>query len=206
MFFNLCIAPEHSSISLAGGNQTPIPRTPEGEDAMNMDHRVYQWTEKDKAIHLLPAIPLFIFYAVSICLLAGRSFLLAAVFILLWFATNVSAVRICAGCPYRGRYCPGLCQLFIAPFISMMIYRPGKAHSPPRSFKLDLFFLGIFGFGSYLFAFCYLIGLYWAEYGAILLALPGLLLLYMALSFFLLCPKCGYNSVCPMAKVHKTFQ
>ena len=74
-----------------------------------------------------------------------------------------------------------------------------------RSFKVDLALLGVFGIGSYLFAFYWLFVLYWSAHFVIVLVLLGLLLLYMPLSFFLLCPKCGYNTICPMARVHKTF-
>ena len=171
---------------------------------MNQDRQFYQWSRRDRRIHLLPALPLIVFYVVTLYLLALHSLNLVVVFILLWLATNLSAIRICAGCPYRGRYCPGLCQLFIAPFLSMLLVKDSK-EAITRSFKVDLALLGVFGIGSYLFAFYWLFVLYWSEHFVIVLVLLGLLLLYMPLSFFLLCPKCGYNTICPMARVHKTF-
>ena len=50
------------------------------------------------------------------------------------------------------------------------------------------------------------IRLYWSERAIVVLALLGLLMLHMPLSFFLLCPKCAHNDTCPMAKVHKAFK
>jgi hypothetical protein len=173
---------------------------------MNQDKQVYQWSKRDRILHLLPALPLIVFYVVTLYMLALHSFYLVAVFILLWLATNLSLIRICAGCPYRGRYCPGICQLFIAPFLSAIIIKANRKKSTPRSFKVDLALLGVFGIGSYLFAFYWLFILYWSEYYIIVLLLFGLLLLYMPLSFFLLCPKCGYNHKYPMARVHKMFK
>jgi hypothetical protein len=173
---------------------------------MDKNKQVYQWSRNDRMLHLLPAIPLIVFYIGTIYLLALRSIYLVAVFLLLWTATNFSTTRICAGCPYRGRYCPGICQLFIAPFLSLIIFKDKRRKSDSRSFKVDLALLGIFGVGSYLFAFYWLFVLYWSEYTVVILVLLGLLLLHMPLSFFLLCPKCGYNDTCPMAKVHKTFK
>jgi hypothetical protein len=173
---------------------------------MNPEKRVYQWSKRDRRLHLLPALPLIVFYIVTLYLFALQSFYLVSVFILLWLATNLSAIRICAGCPYRGRYCPGLCQLFIAPFLSALIIKGDSKESTTRSFKVDLALLGVFGVGNYMFAFYWLFILYWSEYYVIVLVLLGLLLLYMPLSFFLLCPKCGYNDICPMARVHKTFK
>jgi hypothetical protein len=175
------------------------------ESNVKQETPVYQWTTRDKGIHLLPALPLMIFYGVTICLLAWESIYLVLVCILLWAATNISAIRICAGCPYRGKYCPGICQLFIAPFISTLIVRQKKIISPARSFRVDLALIGVFGIGSYLFAVYWLFVLYWKENYIIVLFLIGCLLLYLPLSFFLLCPKCGYNEICPMARVHKAF-
>ena len=164
---------------------------------------VYRWTKQDMARHLLPAIPLLAFYAGTVFLLAAHSLHLAVIFLLLWMATNVAVVGICAGCPYRGGYCPGVSQLYFAPFLSALVYRTPKKPAGIRSFRVTLVLLGVFGIGSYLFAFYWLFALYWRGRAVVVLALLGLLILHMPLSFFILCPKCGYNDTCPMAKVHK---
>jgi hypothetical protein len=156
-------------------------------------------------LHLLPAIPLALFYVGTVYLLAVHLLLLAGIFLLFWIATNFAIAGICAGCPYRGGYCPGACQLYFAPFLSKVLYKDKRKSAGPRSFKVHLALLGLFGIGSYLFAFYWLFVLYWPERALVVLALLGLLLLHMPLSFFLLCPKCGYNDTCPMARVHKTF-
>jgi hypothetical protein len=171
-----------------------------------MGKEIYRWSARDRLVHLLPAIPLFIFYAATIFLLARHAALLAFLFFVSWIGTNLAAVRICAGCPYRGGYCPGLCQLFVAPFFSLAIFPRGRKPAAVRSFTPDVLMIGLFGLGGYLFAFYWLIVLYGAEYPVGVAALAGLLLLYMGLSFFLLCPKCGYNDICPMSRVHKTFK
>jgi hypothetical protein len=164
---------------------------------------VYQWSRQDRLLHLLPAIPLIAFYIGSTYLLARESVWLAGVFLLLWVAVNVSVAGICAGCPYRGGYCPGVCQLYFAPYLSLVMYKDKEKGSGARSFKVHLALLGIFGMGSYAFAFYWLFRLYWQEHGLVVLGLLALLFLHMPLSFFILCPKCGYNDTCPMARVHK---
>jgi hypothetical protein len=166
--------------------------------------RVYRWTKQDMAQHLLPAIPLLVFHAGTVYLLAASSLYLAAVFLLLWIATNVAVVGICAGCPYRGGYCPGVSQLYFAPFLSAIVCKRPKQPAGIRSFRVPLALLGVFGIGSYLFAFYWLFTLYWPSRAIVVLALLGLLILHMPLSFLILCPKCSYNDTCPMAKVHKT--
>jgi hypothetical protein len=173
---------------------------------VNDDVHVYAWSAQDKALHLLPAIPLVLFYAGTVYLLAARSLLLVGGFLLLWMATNVAVVGICAGCPYRGGYCPGLSQLYFAPFLSALLWPGRKPSSGLRSFKVNLALLGLFGIGSYLFAFYWLFTAYWPERAVVVLSLLGLLILHMPLSFFLLCPKCGYNETCPMATVHRAFK
>jgi hypothetical protein len=91
--------------------------------------------------------------------------------------------------------------LYIAPFLAAILCRGQESGSGARSFTVNLVLLGVFGIGSYLFAFYWLFVLYWSERAAVVLALLGMLLLHMPLSFFILCPKCGYNDTCPMAKV-----
>jgi hypothetical protein len=173
---------------------------------MNENRQVYQWSKRDKVMHLLPATPLAVFYIGTVYLLAVRSIYLVGVFLLLWIATNIAIAGICAGCPYRGGYCPGVSQLYFAPFLSAMMWKSQQRSSGPRSFRLNLALLGVFGIGSYLFAFYWLFVLYWSERAIVVLTLLGLLILHMPLSFFILCPKCGYNDTCPMAKVEKAFK
>jgi hypothetical protein len=81
-----------------------------------------------------------------------------------------------------------------------------KGNTDARSFRVNLALLSVFGIGSYLFALYWLFVLYWSERALVVLALVGLLVVHMPLSFFILCPKCGYNDTCPMAKVHKAFK
>ena len=175
-------------------------------DGGNVDEnkQVYQWSKQDKVLHLVPAIPLVVFYIGTVYLLAARSIGLAGGFLLLWLATNVAITGICAGCPYRGGYCPGVSQLYFAPFLSMVIWKGERRSSGARSFRVNLILLGLFGVGSYLFAFYWLFVLYWPERALVVLALLGLLVLHMPLSFFILCPKCSHNDICPMARVHET--
>jgi hypothetical protein len=173
---------------------------------VNENKRVYQWSKQDKVLHLLPAIPLAVFYVGTVYLLAVSSIHLVGLFLLLWIATNVAIAGICAGCPYRGGYCPGVSQLYFAPFLSAMVYKDKEKSTGARSFKVNLALLGVFGIGSYIFAFYWLFVLYWPGRAMVVLTLLGLLVLHMPLSFFILCPKCGYNDVCPMARVQKTFK
>jgi hypothetical protein len=170
---------------------------------MSQQKQVYQWSKQDRLLHLLPAIPLIAFYAGTTYLLARESVYLTGIFLLLWVAVNFSVAGICTGCPYRGGYCPGVCQLYFAPFLSLAMSKDKEKRSGARSFKVHLTLLGIFGIASYAFAFYWLFRLHWQEHPLVVLGLMALLILHMPLSFFILCPKCGYNDTCPMAKVHK---
>jgi hypothetical protein len=175
---------------------------------MNMEQhtQLYQWSKRDKLMHLLPAIPLAVFNGGTICLLGIKSLHLLGTFLLFWVATNFAIVGICNGCPYRGGYCPGVSQMYFAPFLSALLRKGKKAISLKRSFTVNLILLGLFGIGSYIFALYWLYMLYWNENTLIVLVLLGCLLLHMPLSFFILCPKCSYNNICPMARVQKSFK
>jgi len=167
---------------------------------------IHQWTKQDRALHLIPATPLILFNAGAIYLLAKESLLLVGVFLLLWVGVNFAVAGICVGCPYRGGYCPGLSQLYFAPFLSLVLYRDQESISPKRSFNNGLIFLGVIGIGSYVFAIYWLVRLYWQSVPLVVLTLIAFLLVHMPLSFFILCPKCGYNDTCPMSKVHKVIE
>jgi hypothetical protein len=109
---------------------------------VNPQKHVYQWSKKDRIMHLLPAIPLIVFYIGSTYMLAVGSVYLAGFYLLLWVGVNFSVAGICAGCPYRGGYCPGICQVYFAPFLSMVMYRRKEGYSGTRSFKVNLALLG----------------------------------------------------------------
>jgi hypothetical protein len=173
---------------------------------MEHNKQIYQWSKQDKLMHLLPAIPLAVFNVGTIYLLGIQSIFLVGTFLLLWVATNIAIIGICNGCPYRGGYCPGVSQMYFAPFLSALVCKGKERISRERSFKVNLVLLGLFGIGSYIFAFYWLFVLYWSENKLVLLVLLGCLLVHMPLSFFLLCPKCSYNDICPMARVQKTFK
>jgi hypothetical protein len=173
---------------------------------MDQKREVYQWSRPDRALHLLPAIPLVAFYVGATYLLVVESIYLAGAFLLLWVGVSFAVAGICAGCPYRGGFCPDLCQGHFAPFLSAAIHRDRKRDSDARSFRVNLVLPGVLGFGSYVFAFYWLFSLHWQEHPAIVLTLLALLIVHMPLSFFLLCPKCSYNDTCPMANVHKAFK
>jgi hypothetical protein len=173
---------------------------------MSQKKHAVRWSVQDRLVHLLAALPLIAFYIGAIYLLAIGSIYLAGAFLLLWVGVNVSMVGICAGCPYRGGYCPGLCQLYFSPFLAAMLNRGQERSSRAGSFRVNLVLLGVFGIGSYVFAFYWLFRLHWHDHPLVVLVLLGLLILHMPLSFFLLCPKCSYNDTCPMANVHKAFK
>ena len=139
-------------------------------------------------------------------MLAMGSVYLAGLDLLLWVGVNLAVAGICAGCPYRGGYCPGVCQLDFAPLLSAVLYKDRVSASGARSFKVHLALLGVLGIGSYVFAFYWLFLLYWHEHPIIVLTVLALLILYMPLAFFILCPKCSYNETCPMANVHQVFR
>jgi hypothetical protein len=170
---------------------------------MSQNKHVVQWSRQDRLLHLLPAIPLVAFYVGTTYLLAIGSVYLAGMFLLLWVGVNFSMAGICAGCPYRGGYCPGVCQLYFAPFLATVMYKDRGAGA--RSFKVNLALLGAFGIGGYVFGLYWLFLLHWHDHPVVVLILVALLIMHMPLSFFILCPKCSYNDTCPMANVHKVF-
>jgi hypothetical protein len=166
----------------------------------------HQWTKKDRVRHSIPATPLILFYIGSIYLLAKESIELVALFLLLWVGVNLAVAGICVGCPYRGGYCPGLSQLYFAPLLSKILYPNRDQIRGLRSFKSELTLLGVLGLGHYVFTFYWLFRLYLQPSPLAVLLLLALLIVHMPLSFFIICPKGGYNDTCPMSRVSRTLQ
>ena len=59
------------------------------------EDQVHCWSKQDKLLHLIPAIPLILFYAGTMILLARHSLCLVGGFLLLWVATNIGVAGIC---------------------------------------------------------------------------------------------------------------
>lgn len=148
----------------------------------------------------ISTISVVISFSGMIILLAIKSITLLVLVIIFYIFTNLAGGIICSQCPFQGKLCPGVLQLYFMPFLSKIIYR--KKEYSKRAIELSTIFVGIFGSAYYLVGFVSLLVLYWnSNLILVVLVLLGLFLAHFFLSFSVLCPKCTNKDNCPMSRV-----
>ena len=150
-----------------------------------------QWTTRDKLTYLIALTPFLVAFLGTLVLAATISVYWTMALIALYLLGNVFQAGCCVGCPYRGRYCPALFGIFLANLIAARIYRDREYEK--RSFdrnaalaEIVVALIGILG-SALLFT------IHWAL-AVFFLALCGI---HVVLFFRRICPRCGYNEICP---------
>ena len=135
-----------------------------------------------------------------IVLLAFQSTVSLVLFFLFYILTNIAGGLICSQCPFRGKFCPGVLQLYFMPFLSKVFYRRPKYSR--KTIERSAVLVGIFGSAYYLIGFVSLFLIYWnSTFLTIVLVLLFLFFTHFFLSFSNLCPNCMNKENCPMARV-----
>jgi hypothetical protein len=172
---------------LAGNWQGVI----EGEREAAMEHAPHEWTAKDKWLYALAMIPFLVVFAGTAYLLSTYSVWLAIILIALYLVTNVFQAGCCVGCPYRGKYCPALCGVYLGNLLSGILYKD-------RPFD-EAFFNRNAKAGETMLLILIVFPLYWVFQTAWYLVPVYLLLIGLHFALFMptQCEKCGYQSTCP---------
>ena len=123
--------------------------------------------KKLKITIILSTICIAITFVGIIILLALRSILCLVLFILFWILTNLAGGIICSQCPFRGKRCPGLYQLYFMPFLSKKIYK--KKEYDKKTINISAILVSVFGSIYYLIGFISLFILYWNDFIVIVL-------------------------------------
>jgi hypothetical protein len=160
------------------------------------------WKKRDIIRNTVPTIPLVISFLGIIILLAMKSLFILFLYILLWIMMNISMAYICKDCIYRGKYCPGLNQLYFGPLISKHLFSSDKVNV--TLLKCSIVFLGLFGIGNQIFAFILLFIFYW-ELKSVIIIILILYCIHIPLSFSIFCPRCKRYANCPVSNMNKIF-
>ncbi len=154
----------------------------------------YEWTRSDKWLYALSMIPFLVVFVGTIILLASHGVYLAVIFVALYLITNVFQAGCCVGCPYRGRYCPALCGVYLGNALSGVLY-------PKRVFD-ERFFQRNAVAGETMVVILIVFPIYWVfRTNWYLVPLYLLLVLsHFALFMSTQCGKCSYNTTCPGGK------
>jgi hypothetical protein len=160
---------------------------------------------KEVGIELgISTISVAISFSGMIILLAIKSITLLVIVILFYILTNLAGGIICSQCPFQGKFCPGVLQLYFMPFLSKTVYK--KKEYSKRAIELGAVLVGIFGSIYYIVGFVSLLFLYWNSIlVVVVMVLLGLFLTHFFLSFSVLCPNCTSKDSCPMSRVSRKY-
>ncbi|MGD8456030.1 MAG: hypothetical protein PVF83_06580 [Anaerolineales bacterium] len=158
---------------------------------MAIEPEPYQWTRKDKQLYALSMLPFVIVFIGTAYLLSTYSIYLALILVGLYLLTNVFQAGCCVGCPYRGKYCPALCGVYLGNLLSGFLYKN-------REFD-QKFFDRNAAAGETMVLLTALYPLYWVARTSWILVPIYLLLLAAHFAIFMptQCDKCAYNTTCP---------
>ena len=158
---------------------------------MNTQTKTYEWTRKDQWLYVISMIPFIIVFVGTAYLLATHSILLLAILLALFLLTNVFQAGCCVGCPYRGKYCPALCGVYLGNWLSNILYK--KREFDEHFFKLNA------TAGETMVFVLILYPLYWIALTNWLFVpiYLGLIALHFIIFMPIQCEKCSYNETCP---------
>ncbi|MEZ4813539.1 MAG: hypothetical protein R2883_08760 [Caldisericia bacterium] len=156
----------------------------------------YEWTAKDKVLYAISLVPLVAVFVMTAIILNDSSVWLMITLFALYILVNFFQAGCCIGCPYRGRYCPALCGVYLGNFLSTVLYKNRTKHDP-KFFKINATFGETILFVTILFPvyWVYLFG--WIYLVVCFVLITTHFLLFMSTQ----CGKCSYNDTCPGGKM-----
>ncbi|MBD3285831.1 hypothetical protein GF359_05140 [candidate division WOR-3 bacterium] len=156
-----------------------------------MNETVYKWKPKDKLLYVLSMIPFLAVFAGASYILATYSIYLMLILFALYIITNVFQAGCCVGCPYRGKYCPALCGVYLGNLLSVILYRNRKFDA--KFFKVNA------TLGEIMVLVVALFPVYWVFRTAwyLLIIYFSLIAAHFVLFMSTQCGKCSYNKTCP---------
>jgi len=160
-----------------------------------MEPTVYEWGRKDKWLYALSMFPFLIVFIGTAYLLSTYAIYLTLISVGLYILTNVFQAGCCVGCPYRGRYCPALCGVYLGNFLSGVLYKD-------RQYD-EAFFKRNAAAGECMLFFLILFPLYWVfQTGWHLVPIYFLLLgAHFVIFMPTQCERCSYNTTCPGGQI-----
>lgn len=165
-----------------------------------MNDSVYKWKFTDTIIIDL----LFIISFLGIIyFLFLKSLLFLLIFLSLYIIMNILLSLICVDCVYSGKFCPGISQLLFGSLLSRL-YK--KRPMQIGTLKVILILYGIFGFGTFGYAFTILVIYFIQEYTIVIVSLILCFFSYSIIAWSILCPKCSNNKICPVKNIKSIFR
>ena len=164
-----------------------------------MEQEYYKWTKKDQWLYFISLIPFVILFAGTLYVLRDYSILISILWIFLYLLVNIFQAGCCIGCPYRGKYCPAFCGVYLGNLLSGILYKN-------RQFDSKFYEKNAAGGEITLIVFL-ILPLYWIflSHWYYMLIYLTLIITHIVLFMPIQCSKCSYNKTCPGGKAYKTY-
>lgn len=164
-----------------------------------MEQEFYKWTKKEKWLYFISLIPFVILFAGTLYVLKDYSILISILWIFLYIIVNLFQAGCCVGCPYRGKYCPAFCGVYLGNLLSGILYKN-------RQFDSKFYEKNATGGEITLIAFL-IFPLYWVflSHWYYILIYLALIVAHIILFMPYQCSKCSYNNTCPGGKAYITY-
>lgn len=144
-------------------------------------------------------IPFAVMIAGTFYILCTYSILISVIWLSLYLLVNVFQAGCCVGCPYRNKYCPAFCGVYLGNLLSGILYKN-------RKFEIRFYEKNATG-GEITLILFLLFPLYWIfllNWYFVVIYL-GLIVLHIFLFMPKQCSKCSYNETCPGGKAYKSY-
>jgi len=154
---------------------------------------VSEWSSKDKVLYFSTALLAWILLTIIAVVysLKYSVFALIGYLVIYILLVYLQAKDWCIGCPYRGKFCPGILCMGLANIVSTLFKNRKFEYSKKKEHLVSVLTMIYF---AYPILFFY--NKIW-----ILVAYLTLLIIHLLLVWKLFCPKCKFNKVCPGGKV-----
>jgi hypothetical protein len=162
---------------------------------MTQQCATYEWTGRDKLVYFLVLLPFLVAFLGSAVLMATISVYWTLLLLLLYVLGCFFQAGCCVGCPYRGRWCPPIFGIFLANWLSAILYRDREfdQKSFNRNATLAASTVGV------ILVYCayWVFTIHWI-YVVLFFALGTA---HVVLFFRYICPQCSYNETCPGGQI-----
>ena len=144
-------------------------------------------------------IPFVIMFMGTFYILNMYSILISLLWVLIYIIVNFFQAGCCVGCPYRGKYCPAFCGVYLGNLISSIFYKS-------RQFDSKFFHINAAGGEIALIIFLFY-PIYWIFIFSwyLLLIYIGLVVSHILLFMPKQCSKCSYNMTCPGGRAYQNY-
>jgi len=156
--------------------------------------KVTEWSNSDKILYFSTSLLTWIILTaiVVVYTLKYSVFALLAHLFIYVLLVYFQARDWCIGCPYRGKFCPGILCMGLANIISNKFFKQNEFKFSKNKEIIVSILTGIYFVFPILFIF---------SKTMILVAYIVLLIIHLLSVWKFFCPKCKFNDVCPGGKV-----